>query len=102
MIRKIAQYSLSTILTIMTSVLAISLFIVIVVGAFVGLFVELFKLHSRISNLELKKYKIAKPIEKDTLILKPKKVFKLPHFPEKVRNKRVFLLMKEKELSEAR
>ena len=48
--------------------------------------------------------KIAKPIEKDILIIKPKKVvFKLPHFPEKVRSKRVFLLrMNEKELSEAR
>lgn len=83
-------------------IFALSLFIVVAVGVLVGLFVELFKLNSRISNLELKEYKIAKPIEKDILVLKPKKVFKLP-LPQKVRSNGVFMSpMNEKKLSEAR
>ena len=84
-------------------IFALSLIFVVAVGVLVGFLVEIFKLHSRISNLELKKYKIAKPIEKDILVVKPKKVFKLPHFPEKIRSKGVFMSrMRERELSEAR
>jgi hypothetical protein len=102
--KKIIQFPMLMMLLIGSAMMALSLIFVVVVGVLTGLFAEIFKLSSRISIRELKAYKIAKPVEKETLILKPKiVVFKLPHFPEKVRSKRLFLSrMSEKELSEAR
>ena len=102
--KKIVQFPMLVILLVGATTMVLSLIFVVVVGVLFGLLMETFKLHSRISNRDLKEYKIAKPIEKEVLILKPKMVvFKLPHFPEKVRGKRVFLpRMNEKELSEAR
>jgi hypothetical protein len=100
--KTIRQFPLFMALLVGTPVFVLSLIFVTAIGVLVGLFVELFKAHSRISNLELKKYKIAKPIEKDILVLKPTKVFKLP-LPEKMRSKGVFLTpISEEKLSEAR
>jgi hypothetical protein len=100
--KKIVRFPLFVVFLAGAPIFALFMVFVIAVGVFVGLFVELFKLHSRISNLELKEYKIAKPVEKDILILKPTKIFKLP-LPEKVRSKGVFMSpMKEQKLSEVR
>ena len=100
--KKIVQFPLFAALLAGAPIFALSLIIVVAAGVLVGLFIEIFKLHARISNLELKRYKIAKPMEKDVLILKPRKVFKLP-LSEKVRSKGVFMApMGENELSEAR
>src|SRR6478736_9109113 len=98
MTKKIVQYPILMVLLVGAATMMLSLIFVVAIGVLIGLLMETFKLHSRISNLELKKYKIAKPIE-EILIIKPKKVvFKLPHFPEKVRSKGVFLSrIREKE-----
>jgi hypothetical protein len=100
--KKIVKISLLMTLLAGASIFALSLIFVVAIGVLIGLFIEMFKLHSRISNLELKSYKIARPVEKDVLILKSKKIFKLP-LPEKVRSNGVFMApMNEKKLSEAR
>lgn len=100
--KKIVEFPLFVALLIGAPLFALFMVFVIAIGVLAGLFVELFKLHSRISNRELREYKIAKPIEKDILIIKPKKVFKLP-LPEKVRSKGVFMSpMNEQKLSEVR
>jgi len=96
---KITQYSLSLALSIIASVLILSLFFIFAVGIFAGILVEAFKFYSRISNRELKGYKISKPIEKDNVVRKTKKIFKLP-LPDNIRSKEVVMSpMSEKKLS---
>ena len=99
---KITQYTVSLVLTIIASVLILPLFFLFTVGIIAGLFVEIFKFYSRISNSELREYKIYKQIEKGSPVRKIQKTFTLP-LPEKVRSKGVFMSpMSEKKLSEVR
>ena len=100
--RKIVRFPVLFALFVGAPLMAVSLFFLIAVGVLVGLFVEMFKLHSRISNRELREYKISKPIEKDNLVRKANKIFKLP-LPDKFRSKGVFMSpMNENKLSKVR